>query len=44
MVFGDGEILTVEASTQQDSRSAVLEILLLGGEPIREPIAWYGPS
>jgi redox-sensitive bicupin YhaK (pirin superfamily) len=42
-VFGDGEILTVEASSPQDSRSAALELLLLGGEPIREPVAWYGP-
>jgi hypothetical protein len=42
-VFGDGEVLTVEASSRQDSRSAALELLLLGGEPIREPIAWYGP-
>ena len=42
-VFGEGDALTVEASTQQDSRTTTLELLFLGGVPIREPVAWYGP-
>jgi redox-sensitive bicupin YhaK (pirin superfamily) len=42
-VFGDGDALTVEASPTQDSRSAALELVVLGGHPIREPVAWYGP-
>jgi redox-sensitive bicupin YhaK (pirin superfamily) len=37
-VFGAGEALTVAADPRHD-----LDILLLGGEPIREPVAAYGP-
>jgi redox-sensitive bicupin YhaK (pirin superfamily) len=42
-VFGAGDAVTVEASTTQDTRTAVLEVLMLGGRPIREPVAWSGP-
>ena len=42
-VFGPGDALTVEAAQVQESRSPNLDILLLGGRPIREPVAWYGP-
>ena len=42
-VFGPGDALTLEAAASQESRSPQLEVLLLGGRPIREPIAWAGP-
>ncbi|MHB2023134.1 MAG: pirin family protein [Mycobacteriales bacterium] len=42
-VFGPGDTLTVAASAQQDSRHAGLDVLLLGGAPIREPVFAYGP-
>ncbi|GAA4859074.1 pirin family protein [Kitasatospora terrestris] len=43
VVFGDGDSLTVRADEKQDSRSSTFEVVLLGGLPIREPVAWYGP-
>ncbi|MEV4559885.1 pirin family protein [Kitasatospora sp. NPDC049285] len=43
VVFGDGDTLTVRADEKQDSRSETFEFVLLGGLPIREPVAWYGP-
>jgi len=42
-VFGPGEVVTVSADTAQESRSPQLDVLLLGGAPIREPVAAYGP-
>jgi redox-sensitive bicupin YhaK (pirin superfamily) len=41
--FGSGDFVNVSASMIQDSRSNNLELLILGGQPIREPIAWQGP-
>jgi len=42
-VFGSGDSITVRAAEVQESRSPALEVLLLGGRPIREPVAWMGP-
>jgi redox-sensitive bicupin YhaK (pirin superfamily) len=43
-VFGHGGAITVSADESQDARHANgLDILLLGGAPIREPVAWMGP-
>ena len=42
-VLGDGDSIVVEAAAAQPEDSPNLEVLLLGGLPIREPIAHYGP-
>jgi quercetin 2,3-dioxygenase len=42
-VFGPGGALRVAAAPQQESRHPALEVLVLGGRPIGEPVAWYGP-
>jgi redox-sensitive bicupin YhaK (pirin superfamily) len=42
-VFGQGNTITVAAATTQESRSRNLDVLILGGRPIQEPIAWMGP-
>jgi redox-sensitive bicupin YhaK (pirin superfamily) len=42
-VYGPGDAITVAADDAQESRSPALEVLVLGGQPIREPIAAYGP-
>jgi hypothetical protein len=41
--LGEGDAIVVGADERQESRSPALEVLLVGGRPIREPIAFYGP-
>jgi hypothetical protein len=42
-VFGAGDRITMAADATQDGRTSSLEVILLGGRPIREPMAHYGP-
>ena len=41
--MGPGNQLTVFSNPRQETKSPTLEVLLLGGRPIGEPISWYGP-
>jgi hypothetical protein len=43
VVYGAGDAITVAADEVQESRTPELDLLILGGLPIREPVAWYGP-
>ncbi len=42
-VFGPGDAIRVGAADAQSDEFPNLEVLVLGGLPIREPIAHYGP-
>jgi hypothetical protein len=42
-VFGEGDSIVVRAAQHQESRSPNLELFILGGQPIKEPVAWMGP-
>ncbi|HEY4633981.1 MAG TPA: pirin-like C-terminal cupin domain-containing protein, partial [Candidatus Limnocylindrales bacterium] len=42
-VFGAGNAVTVGAARTQESRTPNLDVIVLGGRPIREPVAWMGP-
>jgi redox-sensitive bicupin YhaK (pirin superfamily) len=43
VAFGSGDWLSLRADDRQESRSAGLEVLILGGQPIRERVEMYGP-
>jgi len=42
-VFGEGDTVVLQADEHQESRSPELEVLVLGGRPIGEPVVAYGP-
>ena len=42
-VLGSGDAITVAAAPIQEARHEGLDVLFLGGRPIREPVAWLGP-
>ena len=42
-LLGAGDTVTVAANPTQDSRHPQVDVLLLGGAPIREPVVAYGP-
>jgi quercetin 2,3-dioxygenase len=42
-VFGAGDTIELAAAPSQESRAPKLDVLLLGGQPIREPVVHYGP-
>jgi hypothetical protein len=42
-VFGEGDTIVVRAGDLQESRSPELDLFILGGQPIQEPVAWMGP-
>ncbi len=35
--------MVLSAAGTQESRSPAFEVLILGGRPIGETVAWYGP-
>jgi redox-sensitive bicupin YhaK (pirin superfamily) len=42
-VLGAGDAIHLGAARGQDSRSPALDVYVMGGQPIGEPVAWYGP-
>jgi len=43
VVHGDGDGLVLTAEVSQDANAPDLDVLILGGQAIREPVAAYGP-
>jgi redox-sensitive bicupin YhaK (pirin superfamily) len=42
-VLGAGDAIVISARDRQESRSPELDVLVLGGRPIGEPVVTYGP-
>ncbi|WP_426560355.1 pirin family protein [Angustibacter sp. McL0619] len=43
VVLGAGDHLRIDAAASQPLAEPNLDVLVLGGQPIREPVAWAGP-
>jgi redox-sensitive bicupin YhaK (pirin superfamily) len=41
--FGPGDAIRVSADATQDANIPAMELFVMGGRPIREPVAHYGP-
>ena len=42
-LLGPGDTVELAAHRSQETRAPKLDVLVLGGLPIKEPVAWYGP-
>jgi redox-sensitive bicupin YhaK (pirin superfamily) len=42
-VHGAGDAIRVTADAKQDAHTPALDLYIMGGQPIREPVAHYGP-
>ncbi|MGI9017036.1 MAG: pirin family protein [Euzebya sp.] len=42
-VLGEGDRIVMTADQTQESRTQAMEVIVLGGRPIREPMEHYGP-
>jgi redox-sensitive bicupin YhaK (pirin superfamily) len=42
-VLGSGDAIRIAADRAQDSHTPALDVYIMGGQPIGEPVAWYGP-
>ncbi|MFB9236831.1 pirin family protein [Plantactinospora siamensis] len=42
-VYGPGDVIRFAAEASQDANTPALELYVMGGQPIREPVAHYGP-
>ena len=42
-ILEDGDFLVVQADQSQESRSPEMDVLILGGIPIKESVSWMGP-
>jgi redox-sensitive bicupin YhaK (pirin superfamily) len=42
-VLGAGDVMRLGADASQDSNAPALDVYIMGGRPIGEPVAWYGP-
>ena len=42
-LMNEGNTLVITANKSQETRSPTMDVLILGGLPIGEPVAWLGP-
>ena len=43
VTYRDGDVIVINADSIQESRSPQMDVLILGGQPIKESVAWMGP-